>query len=88
MTEEEYKENCDAYSKKIVKEEMLIFHLLREMNVNTGGSAYRNKKAQILRDYAVSDVANYEDLYGEGSFESSMRYNLMLDALYKRVVIV
>ena len=86
MTEEEYLENCDEYTKGVIKDEMVIYYLLRRMDVSTGGRAYRQMKERLLSEHKVADVANYEDLYGEGSFNSSMRYNLLLDALYDRVV--
>lgn len=87
MTEEEYKTACDEYAKRMTKEQMLIYYILRETKAKTSGSVYREMKNTLLRDYNMSDVANYEDVYGEGSFENSMRYNLMLKALYERIVL-
>lgn len=87
MTEAEYKTACDEYAKRMTKEQMLIYYVLRETKAKTSGSAYSNTKKQLLRDYNMSDVANYEDVYGEGSFDNSMRYNLMLNALYERIVL-
>ena len=87
MTEEEYKTACKDYAERMTKEQMLVYHLLRELNAPTSGSIYNETKNALLRDYNMSDVANYEDVYGVGSFDGSMRYNLMLKALYKNVVI-
>ena len=87
MTEEEYKEACKDYAERMTKEQMLVYHLLRQLNAPTSGSVYSETKESLLRDYNMSDVANYEDVYGEGSFDNSMRYNLMLKALYKNVVL-
>jgi FKBP-type peptidyl-prolyl cis-trans isomerase (trigger factor) len=87
MSEEEYKNACKEYAERTTKEDMLMYHLLRELKVKTSGSAYKDMKETLLRDYNMSDVANYEDVYGEGSFDNSMRYNLMLNALYARVVL-
>lgn len=85
MSEAEYKKACEEFAQRMTKEQMLVYHLLRELNVKTSGSAYKKMKKQLLSDYNMSDVANYEDVYGEGSFDNSMRYNLMLKALYERV---
>jgi len=85
MTEAEYKTACEEYAKRITKEDMLTYHILRELKVKTGGSAYRNMKKRLLRDYNMSDIDNFDDVYGKGAFDSAMRKNLMLDALYERV---
>lgn len=87
MTEAEYKTACKEYAERMTKEQMLVYHLLRELKAPTSGSVYNETKKDLLRDYSMSDVANYEDVYGAGSFDSSMRYNLMLKALYKNVVL-
>ncbi len=87
MTEEEYKTACKDYAERMTKEQMLVYLVLRELKAPTGGSVYSETKKTLLRDYNMSDVANYEDVYGEGSFENSMRYNLMLKALYKNIVL-
>jgi len=42
-------------------------------------------KKRLLRDYNMSDIDNFDDVYGKGAFDSAMRKNLMLDALYERV---
>ena len=86
MTEAEYKEECDAYAKRNVKEQMIVYYVLRELNVKTTGKPYNDMKKRILRDYNMSNKANYEEVYGEGSLDSGIRYNLMLNALYDRVV--
>ena len=87
MTDAEYRTACEDYAKRMTKEQMLVYYVLRELNVKTTGSPYNTMKKKILRDYSMSDVANYEDVYGEGSFETTVRYNLMLEALYTRVVL-
>ena len=87
MTDAEYRTACEDYAKRMTKESMLVYYVLRELNVKTTGSPYNTMKKKILRDYSMSDVANYEDVYGEGSFETTVRYNLMLEALYTRVVL-
>lgn len=87
MTEEEYRTACKEYAERTTKEDMLMYHLLRELKVKTSGSAYREMKKTLLRDYNMADAANYDDVYGEGAFENSMRYNLMLNALYTHVVL-
>ena len=87
MTEAEYKTACKDYAERMTKEQMLVYHLLRELKAPTSGSVYNETKKDLLRDYNMSDVANYEDVYGEGSFDNSMKYNLMLRALYDIVVL-
>lgn len=87
MTDAEYRTACKEYAENMTKEQMLIYYLLRELDAETSGSVYDEKKESILRDTNMSDVANYDDVYGEGAFNRTIKYNLMLSALYEIVVL-
>lgn len=82
MTEEEYYKVCDELVKEQMKDEMILYYLLRELNVKTNGKNYNAEGKLLLSEYACDDAEHYDELYGEGSYNYSVLYNLALKALY------
>lgn len=88
MNESEFYEACEEYTKSQLESNMLLYYVIRTLNVPTKGKAYKAMKTQILKENACESAEYYEKLYGIGSFEYSVLYNLALDALYGNVEIV
>ncbi len=88
MTEAEFFEACDKYTKDRLKEEILMYHLLRKLETPTKGKAYNEMCAKLLREMNCDSADNYDERYGVGAFEYDVLYNLMLDALYGHIELV
>lgn len=88
MSEDEFYEACEEYTKAQLEDNMLLHYVLRTLNVPTKGKLYKAMKTRILKENACESAEYYEKLYGVDSFEYSVLYNLALDALYEHVEIV
>lgn len=77
----EFSQKAADYSKKLTKEEVLVYHLARQYELEPTDEEYLEKATAYAQKHGYSSLSDYESIFGK----NLIKYSIMLDTVKQYV---
>lgn len=87
LTLEEFEKNAVSYSQGTVKEELILYYLVKKNKIRFTDEEYKTYAESVLSYYECDSVEKLEETYSKELIERNLYWELAKDMLYEKLVI-
>ena len=77
----------DAYAKKMVKKEMLVYRIARMNNIEASEEEYNTRALAYAKQYGLETVAELEGKFGTANIKQTILMDLVLEYLSSQIAV-
>lgn len=83
-TEEGYVAQRTSYAEGVVKEEMILYHIIQEEVIRMSGAEYKKNGATLAVESGYEDLADYEDTLGKEMAKRTVHWEMVKEYLLSK----